>query len=235
MTTELGRQEKIQKSEQIIRDAYYKNSEIERLANVRVSKDSDQLFLRLGRRFYIPAEWYSRNDVIYDIALNQFGEGMARSETKYILNEILKNERIERVKIETIDAHIFKQKIKDFNLEFSPTILFAPVEFFVDLSYSWLQEDPDFGQFSYNKIRILDKNYDLFWSNQYVPFNVFVFANKDYGEWLTRPSLNERFYVNIKESEKPENLELTMYTLFKFSINRPDEIRILETKSQKVQ
>ena len=80
-------------------------------------------------------------------------------------------------------------------------------------------------------MRILDRNYDIFWSNKYNPFGVFIFANKDYGKWLTKPSRSGRLYVKISESEKPESLDLTIYTLFNFSINRPEKIKILESKS----
>lgn len=229
------RQEKMRKSEQIIRDAYYKNSLIERLADVRESTAPEQAFLKLGRRFYIPSEWYTQNDIYYDIALNQFGEGIARSEINYVISEILKNERINRVEVEMVNAKIFKQQLQEFNTAFHPTILFAPVEYFVDLTYSWAQEDKDFGQFTYNRIKVMNENYDVFWSNKYTPFNVFILANKHYAEWFIKSSLNERFNVIIKESEKPESYELTMYTLFRFSINRPEDIRILETKSLKVE
>ena len=227
------REKKIEESERVIQQSYYKNSLIEKLVEVRVSNDPDQMFLKLGRRIYIPEEWYSREDIYYDVALKQLGEGIARSERSFIINEILKNDKIERTKVEGINANTFKKLISDFGTVFRPTILFAPVEYFVDLSYNWPKEDCDFKPFGYEKIQVLTKNYEVFWSNKYTPFDAFIFANKDYGEWLTKPSLDKRFYVKISESQKPEKLELTMYTLFKFSITNPKEIRIVESAKPK--
>ena len=204
------------------------------MVNVKISRE-ETAFLRIGKRVYIPKEWYTRDDIFYDIALNQFGEGLAKSETKYILDEILKNEKIERLKIDSISANVFKEQLGIFDSEFNPNIIFAPVEFFVNLSYSWGQKDKDFGQFSYETLKIENKSYNLFWSNHYTPFKVFIFANKEYGEWLTKLSINERLYVSITESDKPESLGLTLYTLFKFSITNPDKVKIIETKIDNVQ
>jgi hypothetical protein len=234
MTAQESKGEKIRKSEQMIRDAYYKNSQIEQLTSVKVCPE-EPTFLRLGRRIYIPSEWYTRNDIFYDIALNQFGEGIARSEKKYIIDEILKNEKIERYKMATVTASSFKEQLEKFEKQFSPNIIFAPVEFFVNLTYTWSQEDKDFGQFNYENFKIKNKNYNLFWSNHYTPFKVFIFANKEYGEWLTKTSVKERFYVKIANSDKPESLDLTMYTLFKFSITNPEKIKIIEAKIEDVQ
>src|SRR3989337_2563758 len=101
--TDQPREKKIEESERVIQQAYYKNSLIEKLVEVRVSNEPDQMLLKLGRRIYIPEEWYSTDDIYYDFALNQLGEGIARSEKSIIINEVLKNDKIERTKVEGIN------------------------------------------------------------------------------------------------------------------------------------
>jgi hypothetical protein len=224
-----SREEKIRASEDIVRKAYYKNSVIQRLVNTKAVETSDEEFLKLGRRFYIPADWYTSDNIAYDIALNQFGENVAFSEKKFILDEILKDKRIVRDRLPEINSQILKEQLRQMNI-FKPTIMFAPVQFFVDLTYTWSQTDHDYSTNKFDNVKIQDKMFDVFWSNQYTPFNVFILLNKTFGEWITKPSLENRFFVKIDESEKPDNLELTMYTTFKFSIKKPEKIRILETQ-----
>jgi hypothetical protein len=71
----------------------------------------------------------------------------------------------------------------------------------------------------------------LFWSNKYILFRDFVFLNKNYCEWVAKPSVNNRFFVKISKSDEPEKMDLQMYTTMKFSINEPEKITILQ-KSQ---
>jgi hypothetical protein len=221
------REQKIQASEDIVRKAYYKNSVIQRLVNVKAVETSEEKFLKLGRRFYIPADWYTSNNIGYDIALNQFGENIAFAEQKFILEEIMKDTQIERVKLTEISPQILKEQLGRMDT-FKPTIMFAPVQLFVDLTYTWSQTDQDYRFTKFNNLRIREKPFEVFWSNKYIPFSVFILLNKSFGEWTTKPSLDNRFFVKIDESEKPNNLELTMYTTFKFAINNPDRIKILE-------
>ena len=96
MTKRFTRAEKIDKSEEIIRESYYKKSVLEQLVNVKVAHPDEQDFLKLGLRLYIPEDWYSREDIYYDIALQQLGEKLAFSEKKHILEEVLKSDKIKR-------------------------------------------------------------------------------------------------------------------------------------------
>jgi hypothetical protein len=222
-----SREEKIRASEEIVRKAYYKNSLIQHLVNVKIDNSSDEEFLKLGRRFYIPADWYTSDNIAYDLALNQFGENVAFSEKKYFLEEILKDKRVERIKLPEVNPQILKEQIEQMN-NFNPTIMFAPVQFFVDLTYTWSQIDPDYSTYKFNNVRVQNRLFEVYWSNKYIPFDVFILLNKSFGKWMTKPSLDNRFFVKIEDSEKPDQLELTMYTTFKFLINKPQRIKILE-------
>lgn len=229
MTHSLTREQKIERSEQLVRESYYKNSVIDQLVNVRDSNPNDQVFLKLGRGIYIPEDWYTQGDIYYDMALQQLGENIAFSEKKYVIEEILKDERINRVTSPEINLTSLKeQSHRLHDSRFRPTVLFAPIDYFVKLTLDWPREDSAFRLEKFDKIMISGQAYKVFWSNKYIPFKEFIFVNKGYGEWVAKPTFHDRFYVKISESDKAGKLSLVMYTLLKFSIPEPSRITILQ-------
>jgi hypothetical protein len=231
MTHSLTREQKIEKSEELVRKSYYKNSVVDQLVNVRDAHPDEFDFLKLGRRIYIPEEWYSREDIYYDVALQQLGRNIAFSEKKFIIEEILKNERIKHISIPETNLTVLKEQIQRIVDETNtyPEILLAPVDYFVKF-HDWYRSmtDRSFRMETFDKMIISGHSYRVLWSNKYIPFKEFIFANKSYGEWVAKPSINKRFYVKISESDKPDKLDLLMYTTLKFSILEPNRITILQ-------
>jgi hypothetical protein len=231
MTTE----EEIKRSEKLVRDAYYKASVIDQLVNVRNAED-EQNFLKLGRRIYIPKKWYTREDIYYDVALEQLGRNIAFSEKKFIIEQILKNERIKRISLPEINLTVLKEQIQRMADETNtyPEILLAPVDYVVKF-HDWYRsiKDHSFHMETFDKIIISGHTYKVFWSNKYIPFNEFIFANKRYGEWIAKPSANDRFYVKISESDREDKLDLMMYTTFRFSMLESKMITILQQTNKK--
>lgn len=224
------REEKIRRSEEIVSDAYYKASVVDKLVTVRDSQPDDHDFLKLGKRTYIPEEWYSRGDIFYDFALKQLGENIAFSEKKFIIEEILKDERIRRNSCSEINPDVIKDEIQQIVREANiyPEILFFPIDFFTKIMHDWIIEDKDIRVETFENIVISGVRYRIFWSNKYIPFKEFIFANKGYGEWVGKPSFHDRFYVRISESDKPDKMDLLMYTTFKFFKKEPNRITILQ-------
>jgi hypothetical protein len=229
MTQFLSIEEKIKKDEELLKETYYKASEIEKLVTVRNPQPNEQDFLKFGRRIYIPKEWYIRKDLYYDIALRRLADNLALSEKKFIIQKILEEEKVNRIILPEINSASFKQNVRTIveNRE-SPTILLAPIDYFMDLNLNWVRQDRDFRVEKFDKISIQGHSFTLFWSNKYIPFNEFIFLNKNYGEWVAKPSINERFFVKISDSDKPDQMDLQMYTTMKFSINKPEKITVLQ-------
>jgi hypothetical protein len=229
MTHSLTREQKIIRSQDLVNEAYYQASALNQLVDVRDSRSGEQDFLKLGRRIYIPEEWYSRGDIYYDIALKQLGENIAFSEKKFIIEEILKNEAITRIHLPEINSTVLKHQTEQIERRgFHPTILLAPVDYFVKLTYEWPMADRSFRSEGFDKITISGHSYKTFWSSKYIPFKEFILADKSYGEWVSKPSFKDRFYVKISESDKPDKLDLLMYTTLKFSILEPNKITMLQ-------
>jgi hypothetical protein len=228
MTHFLTREQKIKRSEELLKKRYYKASIIDQLVSVRNPYPNEQDFLKFGRRIYIPEDWYSREDIYYDIALEQLAENLALSEKKFIIEKILEEEKVNRIILPEISSMSFKETVRAiFENSKRPTILLAPIDYFKDLNLNWIRQDQDFKSEIY-KIRIAEHSFTLFWSNKYIPFRDFIFLSKDYGEWVAKPSVNDRFFVKISESDKPDKMDLQMYTTMKFSINKPEEITVLK-------
>jgi hypothetical protein len=61
-----------------------------------------------------------------------------------------------------------------------------------------------------------------------MPIKEFIFIDRSFGEWVSKPSFNERVYVRISESDKPDQLDFLAYTTLKFSILEPRRIAILQ-------
>lgn len=227
--TFITKAQKIERSEQLVRESYYKKSVLDQLVNVRDANHGDQNFLKLGRRIYIPEEWYSRDDIYYDLALSQLGENIAFSEKKFIIEEILKDDRISRTSLPEINLANLKEQLRCIvETIFRPTLLFAPIEYFTKLFNEWVKQDTTIRVVTFDRIIISGHPYDIFWSNRYIPFKAFIVADRSYGEWVAKPTFNDRLYVKISESDKADKMDLQLYTTFKFSIVNTSRIAILQ-------
>lgn len=220
--------EKIARSEKLVCESYYKGSVIDQLVKVRDFRPTDKGFLRIYKRTYVPKDWFIRKDVYSDLVFRQFGSGIALSEKKFFIEEVLKEERIERETCSEVDFNILKQKSRSLHeTELEPTVLLAPINHFTKLHADWIT-DSDLRVESMDRIFISGHNYKISWSNKYIPFKEFIFIDKSFGEWVSKPSFNDRLYVKISESDKMDQYDLLIYTTVKFNILDPNKIAILQ-------
>jgi len=110
-------------------------------------------------------------------------------------------------------------------------MLFAPLDYFVKVNVGW-RNDPSFRVESFDRIIVSGYSLNVFWSNKYMPFTEFIIADKSYGEWIAKPSINKRLYVKISDNEQPDKMDLRMYTKFKFKIMEPEKITILHVSAR---
>lgn len=231
MADELTFEQKIQRSEELVRESYFSSSVIDRLVQVRDARASDEGFLKSYRRTYIPREWFIRKDVYSDLVFKRFGSNISLSEKKYFIEEILKKKR-DRTRVGTVDFETLKKFcLSVFESGTRPTVMLAPIGFFTRLHTDW-RDDPDLQIRSMNNITISGHNFEISWSNKYIPFDEFVFIDKSFGEWVAKPSFKERLSVSISESDREAQLDLLVYTTLKFNILRMDRISILEITKQ---
>jgi hypothetical protein len=232
MTQALSREQKIERSEQLTKESYYKASIVDKIVDIRDYRHGDEDFIRIFRRVYVPDEWFTQTDkmeIMSDLVFEEFGSDIALSEKKYFIEEkILKDEQIRRNKVDEINLKSL-EKTADLLLNdgFLPTVIFAPVEYYVQFYADWLGSNLQIGKDPHT-IKMSGRSYSIFWTNKYAPFKEFIFIDKSFGEWISKPSFNERFYVKISPSDKPDQLDFLAYTTAKLSIKEPRKIAILE-------
>jgi len=193
---------------------------------------SDENFIKMYKRTYIPKEWFTREDVYPDLVFKQFGSGIAFSEKKYIIDEILRNKEIKRSAVQTVDFNTLKEtSISFLQGGVRPTVMFAPIEFFAKLHTDW-RENPELQITTFEDIVIAGNVYKVFWSNKYIPFNEFIFVDRNFGEWISKPNFNERLSITISESDRTDQLDLLIFTTLKFSILDINKIIILQIVRQ---
>lgn len=226
---DLTREQRIELSERLTRDSYRKASIIDQIVNTRDCTPNDVDFIRIFRRVYVPLEWFTETNIASDLVFQEFGSDIALSEKKFLLEEkILKT------------TGILRKRVDAFNLEglgetagllleggFMPTILFAPIEYYVQFYADWLGRNLQIGK-DQNTVIIMGHRMHVFWSNKYIPFKQFIFIDKSFGEWVSKPSFDNRLYVKISPSDKSDQLDFLAYTIAKLSIINPRKIAILE-------
>lgn len=233
MLADLTYEQKIERSKSLVRESYYKASIIDQVVEFRNALVSDENFLKLYKRTYIPREWFIRKDIYSDIVFRQFGSNIAFSEKKYIVSEILKNEGIERQTVESIDSNTLVHTSRSL-LEngFNPTVLFITIDFYTKLYIDWLRVNPELQVVPFGNISISGHEYKIFWSNKYMPFSEVIFIDRNFGKWISKPNFNERLSVRISESDREDQLDLLIFTTLKFEILNKDRMTILQTANE---
>jgi hypothetical protein len=235
MTQHLTEEQKIEESEQLAKDSYFKASVIDQIVNVRDCERGDENFLRLYRRIYVPKEWFTRTDIFSDLVFQEFGSDIALSEKKFIVDEILKNNQIRRTTVDEINLRNLEETAGSLiGAGFEPTVILAPIDYFVPFYAEWLGPNLQIGM-DRHKATLLRRQYSIFWSNMYMPFKEFIFLDRSFAEWISKPSFNNRFYVKISPSDKIDQYDFLAYTTLRFSITDLRKIAILqknETPSQ---
>lgn len=212
----------------LVFESYYKSSVIDKIVQTGDASESDENFQKMYKRTYIPEEWFVKENVYPDLVFKQFGSGIATSEKKYIIEEILKNDEIQRSTSDIINFETIREKLLSFSRNgIRPTVMLAPIEYFTKLHTDW-RESSHLRIVTFHDIAISEHPYKIFWSNKYVPFEEFIFLDKSFGEWISKPSFNERLSVTISESDREDQLDLLIFTTLKFRILDTNKITILQ-------
>lgn len=224
--------DRVEKSEKLVYDSYKESSIIEEIVKVRSAKETDKNFETFHIRRLIPKEWFIRKDISSDLVFTQFGSNIALSEKKYILKKIFENNAIPKGSIKEIkETDIIETIVQLYSSGNKPDAIFIPISFFRKFFLDWRKQ---FQMKEPNKLTVAGFDFKIFWSNKYTPFNEFIFINKDFGQWISKPSVEKRLFVEIKESEEPDKLELEIISNLKFLIINPEKILILkEIKDKK--
>jgi hypothetical protein len=222
-------QKKIEHSKEILLKNYFESSIIADAVNVTNydKKAPSQEFLKIGRWNYVPKEWFLDPTVIPDFVFMEFGRSIALGEKKYLIEQMVSNEKIRHEKIEVIDYDILSEFVSEFPSSFQPSVLFVPIKYFVEMLVDWTREKKKM-LVARNFIEIDGTKLKIFWSNKYVDFKEIIVANPMFGEWMAKPTVDQRLRIELVESEKDTSqMELKAETVFRFRINNPQAALVL--------
>ena len=228
--------EKINNCKNILLENYFNTSIVEQAVDTLDYNEAihrDLNFLKFGKWYYIPKKWFTDPSIYPDLVFSGIGRGIAIGEKKHIVEKILANDNVNRITLgainygnirEIVHGLVSEMEMPLSNLQF---ILFAPIEYFVAMHIDWAREQHQTliweGELIVDNFRV-----KLFWSNKYVDYKEFVISEKSLCGWIARPNVNSRLEVEIRESDRPENMELKAQTAFNFTIRDPKKIRVLQ-------
>jgi hypothetical protein len=221
--------DKLDKAKGILSKAYYESSDFQKLVTVENSTDETD-FQQLAFRHLIPKEWFTRKDVIIDVAFQQFGANLALSETHFLVDRIFGEAGFPKV---DIGANVREDVISNFET-FSNTqeigAILAPIDYYVDMHTKWLTESQKIVMdIRTGALSFCNSTPSIFWSNKYMPFNDFALIDKRFGKWISKPNFDERLTIKISESKDEDTLDLLFFVTIKFTIVDPEKVLILRS------
>src|SRR5207245_3550732 len=183
-------QRRVEAFKRDVRQEYNRYSIIRKIFRPREARDNEKLrFVQIGMRFFAGPEIfidsYSTGENTFASTIIGVGQSIATGEEKYLVRLLqtkISNEDV----AETLSFETVSKSLRKHGLE-SPTSVFVPLEFYSVLHLG-----------KYAPLRVAYKNYDpflvlgstsipMYWSNQYVPFDRFIFIGSDLGEWVVKP------------------------------------------------
>jgi hypothetical protein len=204
-----------------VRQEYDRYSIIQKIFRPReASEDEKEKFVQIGMRFFTGPEIfidsYSRGENTFAPTIVGVGQSIATGEEKYLVRLLqtkISNEDV----AETLSFDNVARSLRKHGVE-SPASVFVPLEFYSVLHLG-----------KYAPMRVAYKNYDpflvlgsmslpMYWSNQYVPFDRFIFVGRDLGEWIVKPDPETGHNVIIEVNPpKGGKVDVTVKTIACFS------------------
>jgi len=205
--------------------------------------DKPENYYQIGLRTLIPKDWFEdKSNVILE--LSEIGRSVAMGEENFLVKKIQEESQASvtrTIKEFTLDS--IESAIREIEKNgFSPSVLFAPVEFYVEM-HGW-KLAPGKMAIQYPRgsrpFLILDQltSLKIFWSSMYIPLDKVLVFDRSFAKWIvkTEPNTGEYIQVGIKDSEDPDKVEVTAKTIVKFISIKPNALRILApTKVPKIE
>lgn len=216
---------------------YFNASIVEKVTN---AKDYDETarrpldFLRLGRWYYIPEEWFTDPSIFPDLVFGETGRSIALGEEKHIVEKILENDSTRKIIVETVDSFFIKRQIRDVILRATQTyghanyqiVIFAPIAYFVAAHIDWPRQERGIvwrnGDLFVDGLRI-----ELHWSNKYIDYKELIILEKSMCCWIAKPTVGGRMNADVTVSNQRGQLELKAQSVFSFLLEAPENILVV--------
>ena len=214
---------------------YFNSSIIEKIVNTYDAEKTkiSNNFLKLGHWKYIPYHFFTDPATFPDPIFSQYGSSIALGETKYLVNKILSDERININSVDNLDIDLLSSITREFRITHSLyelIILFMPIEYFMKIHVDWLRSSNKIlmekGQFYISGFPV-----KIYWSNKYNQFKDVIIYDKSFASWYCKPTVRDRLHITLNRSkESPSNMELRAEIIFKLNIDEPNLVSIIRPK-----
>ena len=218
-------QRRVEAFKRDVRQEYDRYSIIRKIFRPRKASENEKpMFVQIGVRFFTGPEVfidsYSMGENTFASTIVGVGHSIATGEEKYLVR-LLQTKISNEDAAETLSFESISKSLRKYGVE-SPASVFVPLEFYSVLHLG-----------KYAPLRVAYRNYDpflvvgsmrlpMYWSNQYVPFDRFIFVGSDLGEWIVKPDQETGHSVIIEVNPpKGGKIDVTVKTIACFSDRNP--------------
>jgi hypothetical protein len=190
--------------------------DISSVANYDRALHGDLTFIQIGIRVAIPKEDMEKTDRV--ILVDELGRSVSTGERNYIFDVWSKKLPTREYSPDHFTAEEFKQILEELSARINPTLLFVPVEKYVEIA-SWMHRgmggirwEPRGAYFALEDGRALR----IIWSNKYAPLDRLLLVDPSATRWLVKPDehTGERVTAMFVENAKdPKKVDFCVRTL----------------------
>lgn len=223
-----NRQELFLKYTQEIHQTYRENSLVPVLTTIQKEEDTQALgFVKIGKRFLVPQEFFEVNHVII---MRPFADFIELSEYQYIIDTMKETHHTHARCRQSPDYQIINEAIETIIGITEPNFIILPLAFFVSLHEG--SRRPDGPPIRYDNDRhpyYVDNGSRLriLWSNKYIKLNEMIIGNSRDSLWLFKSNDDERLKVEFVDVEQGD-VTLLVETVFRYQPPPPDRLSVTE-------
>jgi hypothetical protein len=230
----------VEKVRASIMSSYESTTVIPSLAGVRSynsNQDKGKEFSQIYVAFFHPVEDFKRENITVDFF--QVGLSVTSGERNFINKEIFNRGPFKEISRTAVTVKAIRQMVSELKKEgFTPNVILAPVNLYVECLENWLKEEPGSLEWdtSSRETFVFDDftKLRIFWSNNYVKFSDFAILDSACGEWVVKPDAQTGRPLTVRISRStlyPETrVEVVAKTIVNYQLRRTRGIRILRLK-----
>jgi hypothetical protein len=219
-----------------IRTSYETRTVIPSLARVRrfnASQDSTKKFIQIHVSFFHPVQDFTEEQPV--LLMFEVGMAIALGERNFINKHLFEKGPVIQIPKKEVTVQRIREIVSDLKKEgFQPNAMLAPLDHYVYYMQNWIQQDPHVFQWERPREFFTiggEERLQVFWSNNYVPYNDFLIMDSRIGEWVIKPDADgQALTARISRSALyPETrVEVLAKTTVHYELKTPNGMRVLK-------